>query len=76
MNVIAHDLAAEPDADIERELLTLNANLNAATYRFLVLIREFERRNAWGDWGMRSMAHWLGWPPVSGRGRYWFGGGS
>ena len=61
MHVIAHDLAAEPDADIERELLTLNANLNAATYRFLVLIREFERRNAWGDWGMRSMAHWLGW---------------
>ena len=38
---------------------TLNANLNAATYRFLVLIREFDLRRAWGDWGMCLMAHWL-----------------
>ena len=46
---------------IEQELLALNANLNAATCRFLVLAREFDRRLAWADWGMRSMAHWLGW---------------
>ena len=46
---------------IEQDLLALNANLNAATYRFLVLAREFDRRMAWADWGMRSMAHWLGW---------------
>ena len=49
------------DAAIENELCTLNANLNAATYRFLVLIREFDLRRAWGEWGMCSMAHWLGW---------------
>ena len=51
----------QPSAFIETELLTLNANLNAATYRFIVLIREFDRRGAWGDWGMYSMAQWLGW---------------
>ena len=49
------------NAAIENELLTLNANLNAATYRFLVLIRAFDRRAAGADWGVRSMAHWLGW---------------
>ncbi len=54
-------LEAHPVCAIEEELLALNANLNAATYRFLVLAREFDRRMAWADWGMRSMAHWLGW---------------
>ena len=55
------DVSERSSANIENELLTLNANLNAATYRFLVLIREFDRRVAWGDWGMHSMAQWLGW---------------
>ena len=54
-------LEAQSMCVIEQELLALNANLNAATYRFLVLAREFDRRMAWADWGMRSMAHWLGW---------------
>ena len=54
-------LEAQSVGVIEQELLALNANLNAATYRFLVLAREFDRRLAWADWGMRSMAHWLGW---------------
>ncbi len=53
--------AQESVCAIEQELLVLNANLNAATYRFLVLAREFDRRMAWADWGMRSMPHWLGW---------------
>jgi hypothetical protein len=35
--------------------------MSAATYRFLVLVRTFDERVAWGDWGMRSMAHWLNW---------------
>ena len=56
-----HDVADRSNTTLETELLTLNANLNAATCRFLVLIREFDRRSAWGDWGVCSMAHWLGW---------------
>ena len=58
---LEHAVAATSNAAIENELLTLNANLNAATHRFLVLIRAFDRRAAWADWGVRSMAHWLGW---------------
>ena len=58
---LERELGDRTDAAIENELCTLNANLNAATYRFLVLIREFDLRRAWGDWGMCSMAHWLGW---------------
>ena len=59
--IVFEGLEAQPVAAIEQELLALNANLNAATYRFLVLAREFDRRLAWAVWGMRSMAHWLGW---------------
>ena len=40
-------LAAISAADIESELLTLNANVNAAMCRFLVLIREFGKREGW-----------------------------
>lgn len=63
MDVVAFNegLAAETDADLERELLTLNAHMSAATYRFLMLVRAFDARVAWGDFGMRSMAHWLNW---------------
>ncbi len=59
--IVFEGLEAQSVCAIEQELLALNANLNAATYRFLVLAREFDRRMAWADWGMRSMAHWLGW---------------
>ena len=55
------DVVDRSNSTLEYELLALNANLNAATCRFLVLIREFDRRSAWGDWGVCSMAHWLGW---------------
>ncbi len=63
MDVAAFDQAAsnQTDAALEQELLTLNAHMSAATYRFLVLVRTFDERVAWGDWGMRSMAHWLNW---------------
>ena len=58
---LADELPARSNLAIEDELLALNANLNAATCRFLVLIREFDARTAWGEPGVRSMVHWLGW---------------
>ncbi len=63
MNAVAfgEGLASESSASLEQELLSLNAHMSAATYRFLVLVRAFDERVAWGDWGMRSMAHWLNW---------------
>jgi hypothetical protein len=63
MNAVAfaEGLVSESSASLEQELLSLNAHMSAATYRFLVLVRTFDERLAWGDWGMRSMAHWLNW---------------
>ncbi len=39
----------------------LAAHIHAATYRFLVMVREFDQREAWADMGARSCAHWLNW---------------
>ena len=48
-------------AELEREILTLCAHINAATYRLLVLIREFDQSKAWNGAGVCSCAHWLTW---------------
>ena len=45
--------------ELENNLTQLAAHINAATYRFLMLIGEFDRRNAWGGEGIKSSAHWL-----------------
>jgi hypothetical protein len=38
-----------------------SANYSDANYRFLKLIAEFDRRQAWSGYGLRSCAHWLNW---------------
>ncbi|HET9768137.1 MAG TPA: DUF222 domain-containing protein, partial [Thermoanaerobaculia bacterium] len=38
----------------------LSAQIQAATYQLLVLIRDFDAREGWGC-GFRSCAHWLNW---------------
>ncbi len=35
--------------------------MNAATYRLLMLVREFDERCGWQKWGLRSCAEWLAW---------------
>jgi hypothetical protein len=56
------DGPVEPTIEqLEAEITTLGAHLNAGTYRFLVLIGEFDQREGWGGWGIRSCAHWLNW---------------
>ena len=47
--------------EIESEITELAAHIHAATYRLLVLIREFDEREGWGGPGMKSCAHWLNW---------------
>ena len=54
---------SDPYADIDRlghQIAELSAHLQAATYRLLVLIREFDSRGGWNT-GFRSCAHWLNW---------------
>jgi Domain of unknown function (DUF222)/HNH endonuclease len=44
---------------LEREITELGGHINAATARWLALVGEFDRREAWAEWGCRSCSHWL-----------------
>ena len=46
-------------SEIENEITELAGHLNAAHYRWLTLIGEFDRRNGWVEGGCASCAHWL-----------------
>jgi HNH endonuclease. len=54
-------LAGVPTERLEAEACTLAAGLAAAACRFLLLVGELDRREAWKEWECRSMAHWLSW---------------
>lgn len=52
------------DERLGDQIAELSAQIDAATYRLLVLIREFDERNAWSggiDSHCKSCAHWLNW---------------
>lgn len=51
----------ETNEQLEDQITTLSGQINAANYRFLKLIAEFDRRQAWSGYGLRSCAHWLNW---------------
>jgi len=51
----------QSDDELGNEITLLAGQINAATYRFLKLIAEFDRRDAWSGAGIRSCAHWLSW---------------
>ena len=49
--------------DLENEIATLSAAIQAATHQLIVLVGEMDRRDGWADPldpnGFRSCAHWL-----------------
>jgi Domain of unknown function (DUF222)/HNH endonuclease len=45
--------------ELEAQITELAGHLNAANYRWLTLIAEFDRRNGWSDGKLPSCAHWL-----------------
>lgn len=47
--------------ELEMEIATLAAHINAATWRLLALVRCFDLRRGWNNGGARSCAHWLNW---------------
>ncbi|MBL4796581.1 MAG: DUF222 domain-containing protein [Oleispira sp.] len=51
----------EDNDQLADEITTLAGQINAANYRFLKLIAEFDRREAWLNSGIRSCAYWLNW---------------
>src|ERR1700722_8013392 len=46
-------------AALEAQITELAGQLNAAQYRWLMLIAEFDRLEGWSDGLLRSCAHWL-----------------
>jgi hypothetical protein len=56
---------ARPPAEalerLEAEITELWGHLTAATYRFLMLVAEFDRSEAYLRHGLPSTAHWLNW---------------
>jgi hypothetical protein len=48
-------------ATLGREITELCGHLFAATYRLLVMIREFDQDGLWQLEGVHSCAHWLNW---------------
>ena len=47
--------------DLGHQIVELAGHLNAAHYRFLMLIAEWDRRKGWNDGSTQSCAHWLNW---------------
>ena len=45
--------------ELEAQITELAGQLNAANYRWLMLIGEFDRRAGWADGKLHSCAHWL-----------------
>jgi hypothetical protein len=45
--------------ELEAQITELAGHLNAANYRWLSLIAEFDRRKGWTDGKLPSCAHWL-----------------
>lgn len=46
---------------LAHEITRLSGHINAANYRLLSLIAEFDQRSGWSGTGIRSCAHWLSW---------------
>jgi len=46
---------------LDRNILTLCTRINAATYELLVMIREFDERAGFLQWGLADCATWLAW---------------
>src|SRR5690606_8090101 len=48
-------------AELEGQITKLAGHLNAASYRWLVLVAEFDQREGWADGSTPSCSHWLAW---------------
>src|SRR3970040_850895 len=46
---------------LEAEITELWGHINAATYRFLELLAELDRRRGWALHGLANCAQWLNW---------------
>jgi hypothetical protein len=56
-----HDFTQMPVERLEAEIVGWNAQLSAATCRWLLLVGEFDRRRGWEAWECHNCAHYLDW---------------
>ncbi|MEL7449058.1 MAG: DUF222 domain-containing protein [Pseudomonadota bacterium] len=47
--------------ELDRAIVNLSCQINAASYELLVLIREFDERAGWLKWGFANCTDWLHW---------------
>ena len=47
--------------DLDRDICLLARQLNAETYRMLLLVRDFDDRFGFAKWGFATCAEWLAW---------------
>jgi len=47
--------------ELDRAIVRLSVDMNAAEYQFLCLVREFDERAGWLKWGLSSCSEWLHW---------------
>jgi hypothetical protein len=45
--------------ELDRGIVNLAARINTATYELLVLVRQFDERAGWLQWGLSNCAEWL-----------------
>ena len=61
----AADVYTSPDErsvdELDAAIGCLVRQLNADSYRMLVLVREFDDRFGWKKWGFKTCAEWLAW---------------
>ena len=48
-------------AELDDEICSLAARINVASARLLLLVGEFDEREGWAGYGVKSCAHWLSW---------------
>ncbi|MEL7185221.1 MAG: DUF222 domain-containing protein [Pseudomonadota bacterium] len=47
--------------ELEQNILSLARQINVATYELLVMVREFDERAGFLQWGLSNAAEWLAW---------------
>jgi hypothetical protein len=56
-----HEYRHDSDIELADKITLIAGQINAATYLFLKMIGEFDRRKGWDKGGIRSCSHWLNW---------------
>jgi hypothetical protein len=59
----SNDLSIDDSSidELDLEIRTLTRQMNAETYRMLMLVRAFDDRFGFAKWGQRNCAEWLAW---------------